>query len=153
MTGLLGQDYFGSFQLGEAPSDSKTVEQALRKYLVDLTAVPVFYARRPQAIEDMPCIVFEKVSEERMDTTDGASGSATYTYILRIWSMNPDTTLTLAAAIRRSLDGYRGLMWSRFVPTAWLESEDDDIQDLGDGSDEYVYGRHSTYVLRVTDQN
>jgi hypothetical protein len=155
----LGSAMLGALVLGGESPDDYTVEEALRRLLMDLTGLTnVFYMRRPQG-NQYPAVVFEKDGEEeRSFTLDGAKADvATYSFRIIVATTDPADMTRIAKAIEGTeeapgLDGFAGMMLGREVTFAWKDGGDTDAAERSeDDSDCWYYGRAAGYQLNVKD--
>jgi len=129
-----------------------TVEEALVQFLVTVTDVDCYFLARPQGYDDLPAVVVEKMSEEREDAFDSRAVNIPYEFQIRVWTIDPATTLQLSTAIRDALDGFAGDMQGRNVCYASFTGEEDSAEPPFDDSNRWIYGRHSTYEIIVEDE-
>lgn len=128
-----------------------TVEEAFVEFISAATNVDCYFARRPQGYDDLPAVVVEKQNEERDDCFDCRAVNIPFTFTVRVWSLDPATTVSISKSIRQALDGFSGDMHGRTVLFASFEGEEDDVEPPFDDSDRWIYGRHTSYEIIVED--
>lgn len=126
------------------------IHASLRDHLTnDITISPVVgnrvYANdlprnKGQVASQFPCIVMHQISHVSTHSHNGPSGYAEYRMQLNIWAKTFDEAEQLSHLVRAALDGYRGSMPSLgdgqiTVESCFLDSEDFDVEDGGDGRD------------------
>lgn len=138
---------------GPSTAVSAPVDQAMRRMLlasVEVGAIAgtrVYITRAPDnrlpAATGFPAVVIHQVSREPTYSQDGCSGYAELRLTVHSWAMTWDGARQLADAVLAVVDGYRGPMPAVGsdrvqVESCFLDDEDDDIDDPGDGRSLYL---------------
>jgi hypothetical protein len=93
------------------------IDEALRARLVAVAGVSsrVYPAKLPQA-PTLPAVTYQRVTGNRVHSTQGPSGLANPRYQVDVWARTYVEMLTVAKAVRQGLDGYQGEAGAWFSP-------------------------------------
>lgn len=136
------------FILGFA--DETTLELVLRAYLLPDLDCQIYFNRRPQD-SAFPCIVIEKLAEERSQYLVGNMEVADYRFQFSVISDRYETMLATTNALKDLMQGFSGDWDDRQIYYVNLDTESDEPSDMSDGSDNYTYVRSVQYLIKASD--
>lgn len=152
---MIGIQNFGDQELGGETKLS--IPEGIRRYVSDLVSeldgitTRVFYLRRPQSAKEMPCVVIDKQDENRVHCLGSKSPRATYHFTISVWSYDPVEADAIYAAVRNGMEHFSGYWYGHKVCSVWIETDSDGADDPNDGSDDWVYGKTTSYGMVVDD--
>jgi len=86
-----------------------------------------------------PKILFRLVSEQNDYTTGGNTGPTEDVIEFDSQAESYDTAKALDALVAANLDAFRGQTGSSFVQGCFTENVADDVYQIGEGGDSYIY--------------
>jgi len=111
-----------------------TIAAGLRTYLIagatvaTLVGTRVYPSKLPQK-PTLPAISYQRISGDRVHSTDGASGLARIQFQIDVWGSTYGSVDALFEAVRKRLDGYRGAVGAIVTQGIFLERERDMYDD------------------------
>ena len=131
-------------------ADETTLELVLRAYLLPDLDCQIYFNRRPQD-SAFPCIVIEKLAEERSQYLVGNMEVADYRFQFSVIAETYETMLEVCNRLKDLLQGFYGEWEDRQIFYCNLDSESDAPSDMSDGSDNYTYVREVQYLIKASD--
>ncbi len=128
------------------------IGDAIRTRLSSATAVTNLVSSRIRPLrirqdETLPAITYEIAGGERYPSMDGASGLVGADVRIHCWTESYSDLQSLADAVRQALDGVSFTASEDVVSVALLETETEQFEPAGDGSDTGTY--HGTLDFRI----
>jgi hypothetical protein len=131
-------------------SQATSLELVLRAYLLPDIDAQIYFNRRPQN-SALPCIVVEKLAEDRSQYLVGNMTVADYRFQFSVMAETYEVMLEVTNRLKDLMQGFSGDWDDRVIFYVNLDTESDAPSDPSDGSDNYTYIREVQYLIKAQD--
>lgn len=115
--------------------------------LTDEVSTRIYPSMAPQNAV-LPLIVYIKVTDEAEGHSTGASGMSLALYQFDIWAATNVSRITVSAALRGELDGFRGtLASSEWIHRCHMVNESDTAQLTQEGTEDQDFRTTQEYEI------
>lgn len=145
------------------PVEIGDIRQSLYAFLSNLSTLVAIFGEAiypaviPESIDfgasSGKALTFKVTSNVRSHNIQGPDGTATANVEFGFFSKTMADCVNGKKAVDAALDGLRGWMAGTWVLYAHQEDEDDDPEQLEDGSDSWLYLTSSVFVIKYRCKN